>query len=167
MRPENIEFLALLEASSWSQSEAARRLELNRATVSQYVHDTISPSAQVLALFKLILANEQPGALSASLKTNEEGGLSGWERRAIEDLRWLHKEDRDRVLNAMKALVAGLPRRAPVNYKINSETDAAGTRLLKKGVAAVVDPKSKPRRSRGAGAPSARTSAPDPVADKD
>lgn len=59
------EFLALLQASGWSASEAARRLHLDRSNISQYKSGG-SPSKQTLELFKLILAQEKPEAIGPS-----------------------------------------------------------------------------------------------------
>lgn len=50
--------------------------------------------------------------------------------------------------------------------RTNSKADAAASRVLSKGVASVSYSKSKRRRSRGAGGPSAPTSGPVPDADK-
>ena len=35
MKPENLEFIALFEASGWRQAEAARELKTTRATLSR------------------------------------------------------------------------------------------------------------------------------------
>lgn len=110
MTREIEEFQALFKSSGWSPADTARRLETTPASISRYLAGTLSPKRSVIALFKLILATEQPGALVASNALNEET-LSDWERHAIEDLRWLHKEDRQRALKVLRAFVEGLPRR--------------------------------------------------------
>lgn len=86
MRPESAEFFALIEAAGWNQAEAARRLELNPGTISQYKGD-VAPSTQTLKLLKMILANENPEVLSAgdtSLLHDRpaESDAALWRRRA-------------------------------------------------------------------------------------
>lgn len=84
MRPESLEFFALIEAAGWNQAEAARRLELNPGTISQYKGE-VAPSVQTLKLLKMILANERPEALSSSYQLHDrpvESDLDLWRRRA-------------------------------------------------------------------------------------
>jgi transcriptional regulator with XRE-family HTH domain len=75
MRKENAEFRALFESSGWSQAETARRLELDRATVSRYLDDDqdkqIPPSAPVIKLFRFILASEKAGTGDVPLEVKE------------------------------------------------------------------------------------------------
>jgi transcriptional regulator with XRE-family HTH domain len=133
VRPENIEFIALFEASGWKAIHAAQRLRVTRATLSRYLSGDIAPSAPVIELFKLILLTEKPGALTVAAEAHETK-LETWERKAIEDLRWLHIEDRERVLNAMRAFIAGLPRRNPVRY-VSSNVGDRAARARIKGIA--------------------------------
>lgn len=128
MEPENLEFIALLEAAQWRPAEAARRLHVSRATVSQYMSGRIRVGAPILELFKMIVANEQPGALTAAGEAREQA-LAEWERKVIEDLRWLHKEDREKVIIAMRAIVEALPKRDVVDYKLRTEVRAPGETL--------------------------------------
>lgn len=122
VRQENIDFIALFEASQWSQAECARRLKTTPATISRYLtqepEKQIMPSPGTIELFKFILASERPGALTAASATGtaREESLADWERKVVEDLRWLHKDDRRRVLVAIKAIVEALPKRPPINY---------------------------------------------------
>jgi len=116
MERENQEFFALLEAIGWSPAEAARRLFISPSNISQYKKGESRPSPTTMGLLKLILATEKPGSLTAALELSESA-LSKWEREVIEDLRWLHVDDRERVLNTIKAMIAGLPRREAANYK--------------------------------------------------
>jgi transcriptional regulator with XRE-family HTH domain len=113
VRPENLEFIALLEASGWKPIDVARRLELSRGAISRYKSGDMKPSPQVLQLFKFILASEQPGAL-APLALKEES-LASWERKILDDLRWLHDADRAHVLKVIRTLIEGLPKREPVS----------------------------------------------------
>lgn len=130
MKPENIEFIALIEAAGWKDAHAAARLGLNRSAVSQYRSGKSKPGAQTLALLKMILANERPGALMAAAEVREEA-LAEWERRVVEDLRWLHKEDRERVLDVVRAMVKGLPKREPVSYSARSQKPAEKSKEAK------------------------------------
>jgi transcriptional regulator with XRE-family HTH domain len=114
VRKENLEFIAMMEASGMKAADLARRLELTPGAISQYKSGTTTPSAQVLSLFKIILMSEQPGALSAL----KEETLAHWERKILDDLRWLHQADRENVLAMLRTLIDRLPKRAPVSYKI-------------------------------------------------
>lgn len=58
--------MRLLEASGWSQAEAARQLGMTRGGVNQIVSGRNEPSAQTVRLFKMILAGEKPEAVSAA-----------------------------------------------------------------------------------------------------
>lgn len=115
MRQENIDFIALFEASGWSQAEASRQLDTSPPNISRYLSGAMPPHKTLLKLFKVLLANQKPGALAAAPSLKEDG-LSEWERKVLDDLRWLHKEDRERVLKAMRAYMDGLPRREPLSY---------------------------------------------------
>lgn len=136
MKAENEEFKALITAAGWTPAEAARRLDLGRSSTSRFLSGEITPSPPVMKLLKLMLAAEQPGALAAP-----EPVAASWERELVEDLRRLRPEDRARVLNAVRAMVAGLPRHAPgvpaarTGGKAGAASSAAAhgaARLLKK-----------------------------------
>ena len=118
MKAENVEFIALWKATNWSQAETARRLDLSRSAVGKFIKGVVTPSAQTLKYFKMILVTDMPGALTgASAALNEgEMAMSDWEKKLFAELRGLHAHDRERVLNAIKAFVAGLPKRPPVDY---------------------------------------------------
>ena len=137
MRQENIDFIALYEASGWSEAEAARHLETTRASVNRWLTGELTPKKGWIKLFKLILAEQNPGALTAASRIPEEDRLAEWERKILEDLRWLQDEDRQRVLKAMKALMDGLPRKAPVRNMTSSKTHQVAGQILKEVVAHV------------------------------
>ncbi len=136
MGPENEEFKTLWDASGWqSHAEAARKLELSRSVVGRFLTGEVKPSASTLKLFKLILLNENPAALTgASLREEDTLELSEWEREVFRRLRALSVQDRETVLNAINAFVAGLPARPPAKYaslrkrrvKSNSAHDYSG-----------------------------------------
>ena len=73
-----------------------------------------------------------PGALAGAVQLREKNELeqSEWERKLFDELRGLHAEDRERVLNAVKAFVVGLPKRlelscpTPQKNKINPHSDS-------------------------------------------
>jgi transcriptional regulator with XRE-family HTH domain len=110
VKPENLEFIALFEASGWRQAEAARELKTTRATLSRCLSGDQVPSAPLIKLFELILANRQPGALTRNAAARE-AALADWEKRIIDDLRYLREDDRERVLKAMRAILEALPKR--------------------------------------------------------
>jgi len=135
VRQENQEFTSLWESSGWSKAETARKLDLDRSSIGKFITGQIAPSSQTLKLFKLILADEVPGALTGATQLQEnEMGLSEWEAELLGELRLLHTEDRQRVLNAVKAFVAGLPKREPMKYPTpaSSVPESPSGRLLKK-----------------------------------
>lgn len=117
------EFKELLEGSGWSQAEAARRLELQPPSISRYCKGVEQPSRQTLRLFKIILSNEQPEILGpARLELRDDSTMAEWERKLLDDLRPLHVGDRNRVINAVSALIHGLPKRQPISYKLTSSS---------------------------------------------
>ncbi len=115
MTTEQQEFIALWKASGWTKAEAARQLDLSRSAVGRFVEGKISPSIQTLKLFKLILAAEKPGALTGAV-LHEEYEQTEWEKKILRALRPLHREDRDRVLRTITAMIEGLPQRPTVEY---------------------------------------------------
>jgi transcriptional regulator with XRE-family HTH domain len=117
VREENIEFIALFEASGWTQAEVARQLHLDRSSVGKFLKGIVSPSGQTLKLFKLILADQKPEALTANDPPMAFiDGAGAWEEKVLGDLRDLHIEDRNRVLEVMRTMIRGLPKREPVKY---------------------------------------------------
>lgn len=84
------EFKALFEASEWSQAETARRLRVDRATVSRYISGEIEPPNSMMELFKMILLREMPEAMTAAASHHElaerppESEAEQWRRRAKE-----------------------------------------------------------------------------------
>lgn len=145
MRTENAEFISLWEASGWTKAETARRLDLSRSAIGKFVEGTTMPSVQTLRLFKFVLASERPGALTGTLK-GAGMELADWERKLFDELRGLAAEDRERVLNAVKAFAAGLPRNPAAAPAERSKVDAGAARLLKqaaKGVSSGPAPEGK------------------------
>lgn len=116
MRPENQEFIALFEASGWNQTQAAKRLYLEAPTISRYLNPdpkkSIAPAKGTIEHFKMILASEKPGALSAIRPET----LANWERKVLDDLRALHECDRKAVLAVVHTMVHRMPKREAVDY---------------------------------------------------
>ncbi|HXE41395.1 MAG TPA: helix-turn-helix transcriptional regulator, partial [Candidatus Baltobacteraceae bacterium] len=120
MKPENLEFIRLFNASGWSQAEVARKLELDRSSPGKFLKGKAMPSTQTLKLFKLILADENPSALTGALESREGAGgeytRSEDERILFEELRSLkNPEDVKRIVNAMRAMAVGLPKRDQIS----------------------------------------------------
>lgn len=86
MRPENAEFNALLESSGWNQVEVARRLHRTQAVISRWKNDVDPADRTAIELFKLILASENPAALSPAIlhdrTVQTESDAALWRRRA-------------------------------------------------------------------------------------
>ena len=122
MNQENLEFIALFKASGWSQPEAAKRLWKNRATINRYLNGKIVPEKTVLALMKSILSEEHPEKLTALKETSR----SDWEDKLLRDLRPLHKDDRERVLKTIQAMIHGLPVRPPIHYELKPKCRDCG-----------------------------------------
>lgn len=121
VKPENIEFIALFEASGWSQAHAAKRLWKDRASINRYLNGKIVPEQSVLELFKIILAGEKPGALSVN--PMKEEALDFWEQKILNDLRPLQPADRERVLKTIRVMIEDLPQRPPVTYRLSSNRE--------------------------------------------
>ena len=116
MRPENTEFLALFKLSGWTQVQAAKRFHCSQAVISRWLNNVDPADKKAIDLFKFILSHEQPDKLSPF--TLKEEGLAHWEKKILDDLRWLHQADRENVLAMLRTLIDRLPKREPVNYKI-------------------------------------------------
>ncbi len=119
MHPANREFLGLMKAAGWSQAETARKLALTRGGVNGIVKGRTKPSQGTLKLFKLILASEQPEAVSASdLQFKERSSpVESWAEDLIDNLRELSEEDREKMLSAFQYMLATIPARRKLIQK--------------------------------------------------
>ncbi len=119
MYPANREFVGLMNAAGWSQAETARKLALTRGGVNGIVKGRTKPSEGTLKLFKLILASEQPEAVSASdLQFKERySPVESWAEDLIGSLRELSEEDREKMLTAFQAMLGTIPERRKVIHK--------------------------------------------------
>jgi hypothetical protein len=51
--------------------------------------------------------------------------VEDWERKTIEDLRWLHKDDRAQVIAVMKAMIENMPKRPAIKYDSKGKTPSS------------------------------------------
>lgn len=143
MRPENAEFAELFKASGWTQAEAARRLGLNRATISRYLAEDeaqrMPPSETVLLLFRTIL---QQGPRREHLDDRQP------QDRAWEDLQDLRRRS-PATYRAAVATIAALKRQfvGGVSSTVASIAEASAPAALR---AALSAPESKPKRKAAA-----------------
>ena len=101
------QFRDLLQASGWSQAEAARQLAMSPSALSQIVrrNSPVRPSPVTLRLFKLLLWRERPEAMreAAGDTTPPESEL--WERELVLALRAIPPEARQTILNRLAAMI--------------------------------------------------------------
>lgn len=154
--PLQAEFVRLLDKSGWSQSEAARQLELSPAAVSQYISLDTVPSKTTIKLFKCILADEEPvpGLPEFTFELRETvSGLDDWEQAILTDLRALNDDDRKRAVHHFRELASMMTARK-VSYRKNEPGATRKTRKaandLMKAAEGHVDSQQEPR-GRGAG----------------
>ena len=118
------EFRDLLQASGWTQAEAARQLAMTSSALSQIVRENspVNPSPVTLRLFQLLLLREKPAALRRLGRRRPALGAEQWERDVILALRAIPPPARAPILDALEAMIeAALARKA-----------RAGRRLRKK-----------------------------------
>lgn len=104
MDPRNEEFIRLLEAAGWSQAKAARELHVSTAAISQICTGKNQPGRATLNLLKLIIAREQPNAVTFN-EEMVEAGLARWERELLEKLRPVPPAQRQRLLEAFEQMI--------------------------------------------------------------
>lgn len=115
------EFVELLTASGWSQSEAARRLFITAPHVNQIVNGSAQPSRPLIQLFKLTIMGEKPELITAVHKLSNEAKREitlkeefrhpSWEDDVLRELRPLGPEDRAKVIDALRAVIRIVPKR--------------------------------------------------------
>ncbi len=101
----NREFTRLLKTSGWTQSEAARQLNLSPAAVSRYLSLETRPSPTVIQLFKLLLNERAPAAPAPAPGPIGERTLTQEELDLIQDLRALDAETNRRVIGGFRAVL--------------------------------------------------------------
>jgi transcriptional regulator with XRE-family HTH domain len=102
MDSNNIQFIAMVKLSGWSQAEVARQLGLTPGAVSQMFHGKTRPGPRTLHLFKMILTKQDHAAFKRFEKMPM---LEPREWEVIEYMRRLHQAQRERFFEALKLLV--------------------------------------------------------------
>jgi transcriptional regulator with XRE-family HTH domain len=89
------EFRELLQASGWSQAEAARQLAMTPSALSQIVRENspVRPSLVTLRLFGLLLWRKKPGAAQRMTRRQRERRAEKWEQDLIRALRRIPPQD--------------------------------------------------------------------------
>ncbi|MBU6409081.1 MAG: helix-turn-helix transcriptional regulator [Verrucomicrobia bacterium] len=103
-----VEFNALMKEAGWTNAEAARRLDLNRASVGKFVRGLTPPSPRTVRLFRLILADRKN---AGGTEYGREFGVAPWQRRILAAMEGLDYSDRDRIVHAIETMAEGFPRR--------------------------------------------------------
>jgi transcriptional regulator with XRE-family HTH domain len=101
------EFRDILEASGWSQAEAARQLGMTPSALSQIVREnsSVKPSPVTLRLFRLLLWREKPAAMRRMVRRKIPPGAEKWERDLILALRKIPPQAREPILGALGAMI--------------------------------------------------------------
>ena len=102
------EFRDLLQASGWSQAEAARQLAMTPSALSQIVrpNSPVRPSPVTLRLFQLLLWREKPEALREVARRKALSAAEPWAQAVIRDLRGVPPKTRQSILRQMRGLIA-------------------------------------------------------------
>ena len=111
------EFRDLLQASCWSQAEAARQLGMTPSALSQIVrpNSTVKPSPVTLRLFKLLLLTQKPETLTPMHDRRVEL-TEKWEIDLILALRALPPATRELGLKVLGTFVEGhLPKGSAIS----------------------------------------------------
>jgi transcriptional regulator with XRE-family HTH domain len=100
------EFRELLQASGWSQAEAARQLAMTPSALSQIVrqNSNVRPSPVTLRLFKLLLWREKPGA-ARRMRRERKLQPERWEQDLIRALRQIPPAARRPILSVLNAMI--------------------------------------------------------------
>jgi len=102
----------MLDTTDWTHHETARRLGLNRVTVSNYARGTLAPSRTVLLFMAHLTRNviHLPGFHDTSGVLQEPGAsaLSLWELEALGRLRRLSSVQRQAILGVLAAMTTSV-----------------------------------------------------------
>jgi hypothetical protein len=101
------EFRDLLQASGWSQAEAARQLAMTPSALSQIVRENspVRPSPVTLRLFGLLLWPKRPGAARRLARCRLDGRAEEWEQHLIRALRRIPPKTRRPILGVLYAMI--------------------------------------------------------------
>ena len=102
--------MRLFEASSWTQAEVARQLEITRGGVNGIITGRTVPSHATVKLFKLILLTQQPEAVNAARPASVRDAEESWTRELTEQMRQVSPAYRERLIHALKAMAAAFPK---------------------------------------------------------
>jgi transcriptional regulator with XRE-family HTH domain len=102
MDPNNIEFIAMVKLSGWSQAEVARQLHLTPGAVSQMFHGKTRPGPRTLQLFKMLLSKRDRSEFK---RLERMTVLEPLEWEVVACMRRLHQAQRERFFEALKLLV--------------------------------------------------------------
>lgn len=115
MNPFKAEFIELFHRTGWTQTECARRLEVTKASVNQYVTGDAVPSASILKLLRLIVALEidtPPTPAAAQLKEKSLPYQVTPEAQSLAaEINELPPELQDAVVPALRQIVGTYQRR--------------------------------------------------------
>jgi len=101
------EFRDLLQASGWSQAEAARQLAMTPSALSQIVRENspVRPSLVTLRLFGLLLWRKKPSEARRMARGQEEMRAEKWEQDLIRALRRIPPKTRRPILSVLSAMI--------------------------------------------------------------
>jgi transcriptional regulator with XRE-family HTH domain len=99
----------MLDTTDWTHDEAARRLGLNRVTVSNYARGKLAPSRTVLLFMAHLTRNvvNLPGFHDASGTLREPGAVTPpqWEQEALGYMRRLGSDQRQVIVSLLGTMV--------------------------------------------------------------
>jgi transcriptional regulator with XRE-family HTH domain len=111
MSPEAQEFVKLMRVMGWNQSETARQLRVTSSFVNQICNGKAEPSAAVLQLLRLTVANEKPGAVTAKY-VKEVPARRGrppiqpeWARNMIKELSRIEDPERAKLVQRLRHMI--------------------------------------------------------------
>jgi len=111
MSPEAQEFVKLMRVMSWNQSETARQLRVTSSFVNQICNGKAEPSAAVLQLLRLTVANEKPGAVTMKYVKDVPARRGRppiqpeWARAMLKDLARLEDPERQKVIQRIRPMI--------------------------------------------------------------
>jgi transcriptional regulator with XRE-family HTH domain len=100
------EFRDLLQASGWSQAEAARQLAMTPSALSQIVRENspVRPSPVTLRLFGLLLLGKKAGDQGLARRQRKTRAKK-WEQDLIRALRRIPPNTRRPILGVLYAMI--------------------------------------------------------------
>lgn len=153
-----------MDAAGWSQAESSRRLELTTGAISQLYNGLIRPSRQTIKLMKLMIASENPEAITAEEKSSLEtpNALRSPVDTSCDQLKFIHRHDKP-AYKSIDSMIKICYTRASEDVK-RQETNLTDDERLKIGLQRAVDSVTKPGvaylRSHKAASTSGKTSSP-------